>query len=466
VLGESANSCRCFRLQLKLGGKKVQEFCFMNPDSNPAAPRSSIPEAYAPPKASLGGAPDSPHPHVHPWLFMILIIPFGVATGYVSVALGYQLGAEGVAVSEIAALGALGLLPHTWKFFWAPVVDATLDQKRWYLLAGLLSAVGIGVLGFFPATKPGLVALSVVVFTMSLATTVLGMAVESLMAHCTPDELKGRAGGWFQAGNLGGAGIGGGLGLLLAENLPAPWMASVIVGVLCFLCCFALAGLPTPERAHGEVRVMVGIWKSLQDLWVIAKRRAGLAALILCFLPLGTGAASGLWAPLASEWNASANTVALVTGLLGGIVSAAGCIAGGWFCDRIDRKTAYVWFGLLHGAAAVGMALLPRSEGMFITWTLIYAFITGLTFAGFTAFVLEAIGKGAAATKYSAFASLSNIPIAYMTVVNGRAHDAWNSSGMLFTEAACGVAAAIAFVVLVKTLLRKPASPQANVTFS
>jgi hypothetical protein len=103
------------------------------------------------------------------------------------------------------------------------------------------------------------------------------------------------------------------------------------------------------------------------------------------------------------------------------------------------------------------MAVMPRSESMFVVWTLFYAFTTGLTFAGFTAFVLEAIGKGAAATKYNAFASLSNMPIYYMTIVNGHTHDWWNSRGMLFAEATLCVAGAVVFVLIARQLLPRKA---------
>jgi MFS family permease len=179
---------------------------------------------------------------------MVLEIPFGVVSGYVAVTLAYQLKQAGASVAQIATLVALGVLPQTWKFFWAPVIDITLDQKKWYVLAGCLTALGIGAMGFFPATKSGLATLSAVVFFTSLASSVLGMSVESLLAYSAPDELKGRASGWFQAGNLGGGGIGGGLGLFLAEHLTWPWMASGIVGGLCLLCCMALMAVPTPER--------------------------------------------------------------------------------------------------------------------------------------------------------------------------------------------------------------------------
>jgi MFS family permease len=138
--------------------------------------------------------------------------------------------------------------------------------------------------------------------------------------------------------------------------------------------------------------------------------------------------------------------VALVTGVLGGVLSALGCLAGGWFCDRIDRKTAYAIYGVLQALCAVAMALVPRTPEAFVIFTSLYAFITGLTYAGFTAFVLEAIGLGAAATKYNVFASLSNTPIAYMTRIDGWAHGRFGPGGMLLTEAACGTAGLVLFL--------------------
>jgi len=105
---------------------------------------------------------------------MILIIPFGAVTGYASVTLAYQLKHAGASVVEVTALVALSVLPQTWKFFWAPVVDITLSQKKWYLIAGCFTAAGLATMGFFPATKAGLSGLSAVVFVTSLASTFLG----------------------------------------------------------------------------------------------------------------------------------------------------------------------------------------------------------------------------------------------------------------------------------------------------
>lgn len=393
--------------------------------------------------------------HVHPSAFMFLIAPFGAISGFVSVTVAWQLTAAGVSVAQVAGIVALVLLPHTWKFLWAPITDSTLTQKHWYLISSIATGLGIAAVGFMPPTRAGLSALAAVVFLASLATTFMGMAVESLMAHSTPFELKGRAGGWFQAGNLGGGGLGGGLGLWLVTRVPEPWMPGAIVGGLCLACAFALLAVPSPPiQRHDDLAARLR--ESLRDLWTVIRERSGIIALVLCFLPIGAGAASGLWSAVAGEWNASADTVALVTGTLAGIVSAAGCILGGWICDRMDRKTAYVIYGLLQAACAIAMALLPRTEACFVMLTTAYAFIAGLTYAGFTAFVLEVIGKGAAATKYSVYASLSNMPIWYMTNIDGWAHDRWDSSGMLFTEAVLCCAGAAVFVVAAMALRPRP----------
>ena len=97
---------------------------------------------------------------------------------------------------------------------------------------------------------------------------------------------------------------------------------------------------------------------------------------------------------------------------------------------------------------AVAMALAPRTEFMYAVFTLLYGFLNGLAYAGFSAVVLEAIGTGAAATKYTVFASLSNMPIGYMTAVDGWAAARWSSGGMLYVEAAIGALALLLFIAV------------------
>lgn len=375
----------------------------------------------------------------HPWVFSVLIVPFGALGGYFGVTLSYVLSHAGVSVAQVAGIVALAVFPHTVKFLWAPVADTTLNRRGWYAIAALTTALGIAAAALLPATRPGIAALGAVVFLASLATTVLGMSVEGLIAYDTPQDERGRVSGWFQAGILGGAGIGGGAALWLSQRWHDPRLAGIALAVACLACAAVLPLVPEPVVVRRRAGLARDVAEVAHDLWTTCRTRAGWLAVLLCVLPIGTGAAGGLFAAIARDWHASGDAVALAGGLLGGLAAIAGCGVGGWISDRMGRQTAYALFSLLQAACVAAMALAPRTQTSFLLFAAAYAMLVGLTYAGFSAFVLEAIGRGAAATKYSVYASLSNLPLYVMTRLEGRAHDAWGPVGLLWLEAACAV---------------------------
>lgn len=394
--------------------------------------------------------------HAHPSVFLFLFLPFGVMSGYLTVAVAYQLTHAGVPVAMVASVIAVSLIPHQLKFLWAPIPDSTFTSKKWYIAACTVSALGIAATGIVPARASSLILLNIIVLISNFAVTFLAMATESLMAHCTPIDQQGRAGGWSQAGNLGGGGLGGGLGLLLAQHIAQPWVPAAILGAACLFCSYALHFLPDAPIDHRGANVWISLKNSVVDLVKVVFSRAGFLALFICFMPIGSGAASGLWSAVAGEWKASANTVALVTGVFAGVIMMAGCLIGGWMCDRMNRKGSYALYGILQAGTAVGMAFAPRTELMYIVWTSIYALVTGFTYAAFTAVVLEAIGHGAAATKYSTFAALSNVPIGYMTRIDGWADTKWHGRGMLLAEAAVAMAGLVVFLLVLGAMTWVP----------
>jgi MFS family permease len=390
----------------------------------------------------------------HPSLFTLLILPLGIMTGYVTVTLAYLFSKEGISVEKVAALVAAVLLPHIFKFIWAPLVDSILSLKKWYLIANIASALGILATGILPIKESSLPLLTFIVIFSNFMVTFLCMATEGLMAYVVPKELKGRAGGFFQAGNLGGAGLGGGAGLWLAQRLPEEWMVGAILAISCLFCCIGLFFLKEPKSTIREYQIRQTYVNLFKDVWNTLRKKMGILALFLCFLTLGTGAAQNLWSAVAKDWGAGADTVALVTGVMGGVFAAVGCLFGGWICDRINRQSAYLLFGLAGAFCAVGMAYSSKTEFMYIIWTSVYAVTVGLSYAGFSAFALEAIGKGAAATKYNIYAALSNSPIYLMIYIEGWAHLRWGPKGMLNIEAAFAVLAIILFLLL-QTLMKE-----------
>ena len=395
------------------------------------------------------------HKHSHPFVFMFLVLPFGISSGYVTVAYSYLFSKAGVPVEEIAALVGASLLPHVIKFLWAPLVDVVFSLKKWYLLSGIITAICIFLTGILPIKESSLPVITIIVVLANVAVSFLGITTNGLAAYDIPPEMKGRVSGYLQAGNLGGAGLGGGAGLWMAQNLPQTWMSTGILAISCALCCFGLFFVREPLSTVRAEKVLHTMQNLFKDIWLTLKSRMGILALVLCFLPLGTGAASNLWAAVAGDWHASANTVAFVTGLMSGLITSAGCLLGGWICDRMDRKIAYTIFGFTEVLCAVAMAFSPHTEIMYIFWTSFYAFSLGLCYAGFSAFVFEAIGKGAAATKFTVYASLSNFPIYYMTLVDGWAHTHYGPAGMLNVEAVFGVVGIGLFLILLASVSKK-----------
>jgi MFS family permease len=124
-------------------------------------------------------------PSAHPSIYAGLYLPFGAVNGYLTVAIAYQLAQAGVSAEGIGALIALYLMPQTWKFLWAPLVDMTLSSKRWYVIGAVLSALGALGMAICSTRPVNLTALTTAAVMASLATTLLGMAVEALIAHST-----------------------------------------------------------------------------------------------------------------------------------------------------------------------------------------------------------------------------------------------------------------------------------------
>jgi len=395
----------------------------------------------------------------HPAIFMVLLLPYGIMQGYLTVTLAYLYHKAGMPVEDVAALVGLSLLPNIFKFVWGPLIDLTLSVKKWYLIANVTTAAGMFLMGVLTPIAHNFWLLGAVVFVAFFASTFVCLAASSFMAYDTTEETKGRAGGWYNIGGLGGIGLGGAAGLWLAQYVSAAWMVGAGLGIACLFCFFAIPFVKEPESAIRANKVGQNLANLFKDIWLTIKEKAAVLALFLAFLPLGTGAAGSLFAAMATDWHAGVNIVALVTGLLGAGATSIGCLVGGYLCDIMNRQRAYVLFGLAQALCAVGMAFCPHTEIFFVCWTLAYAFANGLAFSGFTAFVLEVIGKGAAATKYNLYAGLANIPIYLVTIADGWGDTKWGPNGTLLIEAACAGAGILLFYLFKALMGKKRVSP-------
>ncbi|HQY64789.1 MAG: MFS transporter [Myxococcales bacterium] len=397
----------------------------------------------------------------HPVVWTILYLPFGAFSGFVTVALTFLATKKGLSISEGALLNGAQMLIQWLKWIWAPAVDVTLTPRKWYVLSTSLSASAILAMSAIPLGPSTLGVLLLLIAAASFVNSVVGMAIEAMIGGCTAPEDAGRVSAWFQAGNLGGAGLGGALGLFLIVSMPSPWMAGAIMGGLFLACCGALRFTPNVDALHegkGPRAAVVGV---VADLRKMLRSKGGLLSAILCVMPIGTGAAQVVLTQgkVAQLWGAGEREVELLQGLLAGLITTLGCFAGGWVCHRVRPRTAYAGIGIGLAIVATGMALSPATVTMYVAWSLLYSFGVGLAYAAFTAVVIHAMGKGSGATKYNIFASLSNFPIWWLGLVLGVAAQRWGPRSMLLTEAAFAVVAVV-IVAASNTLVGRSKLPE------
>jgi MFS family permease len=389
-------------------------------------------------------APRTPHP----WVWSVLYFPFGLTFGFPSIALGFLASQNGVSVGSISGVVGMSWLPSGWKWVWAPLGDYTLSRKLWYRVAITLVSAGFITMSSLPLSPRTMPLLALVVLLTSTAGTFIAFATEGLMTHNTPPGGRGRSAGWFQAGNQFAQTAGGGIGLWLMTHVPKPWMAGAALAAILWGCSLALFMVEEPPRHLHDGSPLDKLRDAGQQLLTVLRSKAGRIGLILAVLPIGTGAAQGLFGSIAGEWSAGANTTSLVLGLGGGLAIVGGCFAGGRLADRLSKPASYATSGALGLLACVVIALSPRTSAGFAVGTLFYTFTLGMCAATITAMVLAFIGDTAAATKINLFFALNTLFSLGMLRVDGRAHDTWRTNGMLYTEAAVGVAALVVFALL------------------
>jgi MFS family permease len=404
--------------------------------------------------------PNTAAPQPPPWLFGLTNIPFGVAGGYTSVAMPFILGKAGVSMSVIGGVSAAVLVPLSWQFLWAPVLDVGLRRRSWLLLAAALGALLLAASLCLRLPED---------LWPFEACCVIGQGLTGLVSACNgalvatlvPPGQHGRASGWLNAANLGGNALGGGLVIHMMDSL-TPQAAALGLGLLTFLPALAallLHELARPSR--GAAEVFSTMWRDVRHT---ATSRRGWTGILFCLAPVSTPALLDLFSAVGTDYGASGGTVEATMGYGSGLLTALGALLGGRFLDRLDKRRAYLISGVLVALVDAAMAAAPLTPAAYVAGTLAYSLVAGLCFAAFTALVLEIIGEvdRSAATQYTLFDAAGNLATSYLAWMDGHGYDLFKSrghagaTGLLLTDAGMNLAGVLALGLML-WLLARPA---------
>jgi hypothetical protein len=253
-----------------------------------------------------------------------------------------------------------------------------------------------------------------------------------------PDVIEGRhyshVGATTNVANLGAAGAFTSLVVLLVRQRPAD-QAAILLGLTLIVPTVMLFFIPLPRvptRGVGE-----GFATFLRDLRRVCKRRDCIIGLICFAAPTACFALTNSFSSLGSDFHVTEQQVTALNGPGVAVACSIGCLVGVWFCNRFLRRNVYIITGFFSVTAALAILATPHTPAWYAGGVLAYNLFQGVNYTAFSSFCYELVGPAnpLAATQISLLAAAANLPISYMTAIEGYAHAEWGLSGMLVTDA-------------------------------
>jgi len=368
-----------------------------------------------------------------PWLFGFLAAPAGIYYWGVSALLiPYLLRKHGVPVNRIAGVVAIASIPNIWFFLWSPVVDLGLRRRTWILLSAALASL-CGLVAILESAGP-LIVLTSFLFAGNVSRALADSAIGAVMTTVRP-EVRGRAAGWFQAGNIGAGALGGGATIWLAASAGLPLLAAFSASIIFVPALMALRVVETPHPRLAAGPLFSALFR---DVWDVLSSWRTFLGLVFFASPVGVGALGNLISSVGPDYRASGAEVAWVTGLAGGLLTALGAVLGGPVCDRLHRMTAYAVAGILSGLCGAWLGLGPLTPFTCGAGYAAYALTTGFAYTAYSSLILEVLGRRqrGAATGYSLLSASGNLPVSYMTWMDGVGYRHAGVRGLMGVDAA------------------------------
>ena len=406
-------------------------------------------------------------PRERPWLFNFLIAPDAIISlGLVSGALSYLLRDEGVAPGRAASIVGLLAVPHAIYFLWGPVTDFWMQRRTWLMTGAVSSAMAL-LVAFYQPKLSGTLAVALLFLTACLG-VVVAAACGGIMGTLHSEVNRRRAGAFYQSGSLAFGAIAVFVLVSLAQRHSLAFLGWILAAMIVTPALFALLAPAQPMvRVSGlqEVRALRWRWgsitKNIRTLVALAfesrfcrefkstfLRWEAIPYTLLITSAASSGAMIGLLPELARDYGVSGQQVAWMNGLGGALLMAAGAFSATLIPVKVRIPIAYCLVGLVNAATLAVLALGPLRPAVYFTGTVLFLFSVGAGYAVFTGVLLEFMGHSgkSGSARYAIVNSLGNLPVAYMSWLDGRGYAHWGPRGMPGTDAI--VSAVVASVLL------------------
>ncbi|MEW4489121.1 MFS transporter [Thalassoglobus sp. JC818] len=358
-------------------------------------------------------------------LFGSLYFSEGAPIGFIWLALPTQLRSAGVPVEQITWLAAILVLPWSFKFAWAPVIDAfqssNWTHRHWIIAAqSVMGSTLIPLFWLDPVDQFG--TLAALLFVHACAAATQDVAIDAMCISMTEPEERAAYNAWMQVGMLLGRASMGGGALVIGQYLSREWVIALLILSTTF-SMFLVATVSNAASRRGREPAPREMMPSLK--LAITDFRTWLG---LIFAFIGGAAFKSLeviYGPFLVDRGYSESTIGWFS--LGPMIGfmVAGALLGGWLTTRYGSKVCVQWF-LTSIAATVtllaGVAYWDQSGQN--AWLLVFLAATAVGIGAFTAssytLFMNLTRPEIAATQFSAMMGATNGCESWSSYVSGR----------------------------------------------
>jgi PAT family beta-lactamase induction signal transducer AmpG len=384
----------------------------------------------------------------------------------------------GISRTEIGLLSYVALA-YTFKFLWAPVIDAIdvpglatlLGRRRaWMLLAQFGVAIGLSGLAFGdPAHALAWTVGSAFLVAFMAATQ--DVVVDGWRIDAAPSERQGMMSATYQLGYRLALLCAGAGALYIADfvSWKAAYLTMSALMIIGIGACL-LAGKSPQDKARAAAPpsspfALPSLASSfVEPLLDLIRRKGAMLVIILALVAIYRlpDFVSGVMAnPLYIDLGFSKSDIATVSKVYGVWVGIAGAFAGGLAVSRIGLMPALLCGGIAASASHLMLALLaqngPRIELLTLAIS-IENFASGFAGTALIAYMSSLTSPAFAATQYALLSSLYALPGKLVGGLSGLMVDSFGYPTFFATTSLIGIPVAVLCLIV----WRSSAAPKSN----
>jgi MFS transporter, PAT family, beta-lactamase induction signal transducer AmpG len=359
----------------------------------------------------------------------------GFASGIMNFVMPQLMASVHVPEPKIALITAIAVSPNFWFVLFGPILDVRFSRRRYATLLAALSgtAAAVAVLSLHH-----LIVLQAAMVVCNASAALSASALGGWLSSIVPDVNKNTLSKWINIALVSGTGLIVGLGGELVRGLGIV-PAAVLLGVLVFLpaSLFLLIPAPGPDgRLAGESFTQFN-----REILTLLKRREVLVVLLLFLSPCSSFVMPNLLGALGADFHASARAVSFWGGVGAFIPGLLGCFVFPVIARRVRLRFFYLANGILGCLFTLSLVVMPHTTGTFAAALFGEYLFQAVAFSIQIGIVFEAIGPDnpLAATTFSFLTAATNVPVTYVTLLDGRAYAKAGITGTLFVDAAIGI---------------------------